>query len=161
MMPFPFRDVAIEVEHADGGEGVLVAHGDQGGGYSMYVEAGRLTLAYNEYGELKEVDCGPLEAGVHLVQLVVCALPEFRWDLHVTIDSVDVGRLDDAAMLLGLAPFDGIDRRSPAHWGIYERHGAFPYSGRLHAVTYTPGDQPSYDASLLAEATRESTRVYE
>jgi hypothetical protein len=69
------------------------------------------------------------------------------------------------AMLLGLAPFEGIDvgidRRSPVHWGIYERYGAFPYSGGLHSVTYTPGDRPSYDANLLAQATRASTRVYE
>src|SRR6266699_1942507 len=61
--------------------------------------------------------------------------------------------LDGVAMLLGLAPFEGIDvgidRRSPVHWRNYEHHGAFPYSGHLLAVTYTPGEQPSYDGSLL------------
>ena len=47
-------------------------------------------------------------------------------------------------MLLGFAPFQGIDvgidRRSPVVWSVYEAHGAFPYSGELIAVTYTPGD---------------------
>jgi hypothetical protein len=47
------------------------------------------------------------------------------------------------------------------HWDIYERYGTFPYNGRLHGVTYTPGDGPNYDASVLAQATRASTRVYE
>jgi arylsulfatase len=158
-------DVAIELEHAASDAGVLVAHGDQGGGYSVYIESGRLWLAYNEYGELKEVDCGPLLAGPRVIRLAAQALPDFRWDLHVAIDGVDVGRLDGVAMLLGLAPFEGIDvgidRRSPVHWGMYERHGAFPYGGRLRAVTYTPGERPDYDAQLLAQATRESTRIYE
>ncbi|HLZ29257.1 MAG TPA: arylsulfatase [Chloroflexota bacterium] len=158
-------DVLIECEHAAGDEGVLVAHGDQGGGYNVYVEAGRLWLAYNEYGDLKEVDCGLLAAGTHAVRLAARAQPEFRWDLALTVDGVEVGRLDDAAMLLGLAPFEGIDvgidRRSPVNWGVFERHGAFPYRGRLHAVTYTPGDRPDYDAAMLARATRDSTRVYE
>jgi arylsulfatase A-like enzyme len=158
-------DVAIECEHTPDAAGVLVSHGDQGGGYSVYVDAGRLWLAYNEYGELKEVDCGTLAASPHVIRLTARALPSYRWDLAVTIDDVAAGTLDGVAMLLGLAPFEGIDvgidRRSPVHWGNYERHGAFPYTGHLHAVTYTPGDQPSYDASLLTQATRESTRVYE
>jgi hypothetical protein len=157
--------VAIECEHAAGDGGVLVAHGDQGGGYIVYVDAGHLRCAYNEYGALKEVDCGILAAGPRVIQLSARALPDFRWDLTVTVDAVQVGHLNGVAMLLGLAPFEGIDvgidRRSPVHWGIYERYGAFPYSGRLHSVTYTPGDRPSHDASALAQATRESTRVYE
>jgi arylsulfatase len=52
-------------------------------------------------------------------------------------------------MLFGIAPFEGIDvgidRRSPVSWEIYERFGPFPYSGTLHAVTYTPGE-PGPDA---------------
>jgi arylsulfatase len=158
-------EVAIEFEHAAGDAGVLVAHGDQGGGYSIYVEAGRLWLAYNEYGELKEVDGSPLVAGARVVRLGAHALPDFRWDLTLAVDGLDVGRLEGVAMLLGLAPFEGIDvgidRRSPVHWGVYQRHGAFPYSGELRSVTYTPGERPAYNVGLLAYATRESTRVYE
>ena len=158
-------DVAIDVEHGAGDAGVLVAHGDQGGGYSVYVDAGRLRLAYNEYGALKRVDCGQLSAGARVIRLAARAAADFRWDLVVTVDDADVGRLDGVAMLLGLAPFEGIDvgidRRSPVDWDIYERHGAFAYTGRLHAVTYTPGDAPVYDARLLAAATAQSTSVYE
>ena len=50
--------VEVEVAFAAGDQGVLIAHGDQGGGYSLYVEDDRLHLAWNEYGALREVDCG-------------------------------------------------------------------------------------------------------
>jgi len=46
-------------------EGVLFAHGDQGGGYMVYLEGRRLRLAYNEYGDLHEADAGLLSAGRH------------------------------------------------------------------------------------------------
>jgi arylsulfatase A-like enzyme len=158
-------DVTIELSHAAVDEGVLVAHGDQGGGYSVYVEDGHIHLAYNEYGDLKELDGGLLAPGQRLVRLSAEALPDFRWRLTLSVDSAHIGRLDSVAMLLGLSPFEGInvgiDRRSPVHWEVYQRHGAFPYSGLLHAVTYVPGPRAAYLGPLVARATRESTRVYE
>ena len=66
-------------------------------------------------------------------------------------------------MLLGFAPFQGIDvgidRRSPVAWAVYERHGAFPYSGRLVAVTYRPGAAAPYDPQHLVEAIRAAGRA--
>jgi arylsulfatase len=74
-----------------------------------------------------------------------------------------VGRLDDAAILLFLAPLEGIDvgidRRSPVSWPVYERHGPFPYSGQLESVTYTPGEAAPYDPALVFRAARESARL--
>jgi arylsulfatase A-like enzyme len=158
-------EVAIDVTHAAADAGVLVAHGDQGGGYSVYVEDGHIHLAYNEYGDLKELDGGLLVSGRREVSLNAEALENFRWHLSLSVDGVECGRLEHVAMLLGLAPFEGIDvgidRRSPVHWEVYERHGAFPYSGVLHSVTYTPGPRAPYHPVQVAEATRESTRVYE
>jgi arylsulfatase A-like enzyme len=157
--------VDIDVSHGHADEGVLVAHGDQGGGYSVYIEAGHLHLAYNEYGDLNDVDAGVLAAGERLVGLSAEALPSFRWNLCLTVDGAPVARLDAVMMLLGLAPFEGIDvgidRRSPVHWDLHERHGAFRYTGGLRSVTYSPGAKPEFDVALVAHATRESTRVYE
>ena len=66
-------------------------------------------------------------------------------------------------MLLGFAPFQGIDvgidRRSPVSWAVYERHGAFPYSGRLIAVTYRPGPAAPYEPQHLVEAIRAAGRA--
>ena len=61
-----------------------------------------------------------------------------------------------------LAPFEGIDvgidRRSPVSWDLYERHGPFPYTGVLEAVTYTPGalapDHPENAIEFLREVGR-------
>jgi arylsulfatase A-like enzyme len=136
-------DISIAVEHRPDAAGVLVAHGDQGGGYSVFVEDGHLRMAYNEYGDLKELDAGPMPTGTHVVQLAAEALPGFYWTFTLLVDGVEAGRLEHLNMLVGLSPFEGIDvgidRRSPVHWGVFERRGTFPYSGVLHSVTYTPG----------------------
>jgi arylsulfatase len=157
--------VEVRVTQRDGDQGVLVAHGDQGGGYSLYVEDGRLRFAYNEYGDLKEVDGGPVAPGSHVIGLDARAEPGFRWDFTLAVDGATVGTLSDAAMLLFLSPLEGIDvgidRRSPVSWPLYERHGPFPYSGNLESVTYTPGAPAPYDPALMLRATRESTRTYE
>lgn len=157
-------DVEIELAHGPDDEGTLVAHGSQGGGYTIYVEDGRLHLAYNEYGNLLEVDGGPLAPGQHVVKLAARALPDLRLDLQLLVDGAEVGRLDQVAMLL-VAPYEGIDvgicRRGPVHWGIHERHGAFPYGGGLQGVTYTPGPMAPHDPVVMERATREATRIYE
>jgi arylsulfatase len=161
------RSFRVDIDMVRGAEdqGVLVAHGDQGGGYSVYIEDGSLHLAYNEYGDLKDVNAGRLPAGERLVCLSAEALPTFRWNLTLSVGGAPVARLDAVMMLLGLAPFEGIDvgidRRSPVHWDVFQRHGAFAYTGDLRSVTYTPGEKPNFDAALLAHATRESTRIYE
>lgn len=37
----------------------------------------------------------------------------------------------------------GIDRRGPVSWELYERHGAFAYSGEIRDVLVTPGKRAS------------------
>jgi arylsulfatase len=157
--------VDVEVAHAAGDAGVLLAHGRQVGGHSLFIEAGRLRCAYDAYGDLHEVDGGALAPGPHTVRLAAAGRPHVRLALRLLVDGIEVGRLDGLAMLLGLAPLEGIDvgidRRGPVHWGVYERHGAFPYRGDLQSVTYTPGALAPYDPVALASATREATRVVE
>lgn len=159
-----FRSFRIDVrlDHRAGDEGMLVAHGDQGGGYAMYVDAdGNLQLAYNQYGELFEASAGVLPAGARTVTLDAAARDGFTWDLTVCIDGRVAATLAGMQMLLGFAPFEGIDvgidRRSPVVWHVYERHGAYPYTGALQSVTYTPGDPAPYDPELMVEAVRKAT----
>ena len=46
----------------------------------------------------------------------------------------------DAAAWQHLAyPLDNRDRRGPVHWDLYERHGAFPFTGETVDVVITPG----------------------
>jgi arylsulfatase A-like enzyme len=158
-------DISIEVEHGSVDNGVLVAHGDQGGGYSVYIEDGHLRIAYNEYGNLKELDVGTLAPGRRLIRVNAEALPSFHWTFTVFVDDTQAGRLEDVNMLVGLSPFEGIDvgidRRSPVHWDVYQRHGAFPYTGELLSVTYTPGPKLAVAPAVVARATQEATKVYD
>lgn len=88
-----------------------------------------------------------------------------RWDLHVDVDGRHAGTLPQVAQLLGLAPLRGIDvgidRGGPVSWDVYERHGPFPYTGRLVSVTYLPGDPAPHDPAVVARAAAASASVYE
>jgi arylsulfatase A-like enzyme len=159
-----FRATAL-LEHAAPDEGVLFAHGDQGGGYSVYVEDGQLHLAFNDYGDLHEVHAGSLGAGRHEVTLEVEGVEDYRWNLEVVVDGTARGRLDGVSMLLGMAPFQGIDvginRRSPVSWPLFERHGSFRYTGVLASVTYVPGPYAPYSPDAVLAATIEAAHAYE
>ncbi|MFJ6214227.1 arylsulfatase [Streptomyces sp. NPDC092296] len=163
-----FRSFEVLVEfaaHTAGDAGVLVSHGDQGGGYSLYVEGGRLRFAYNEYGVLREADAGPLDPGTRTATLTATAVPGLRWAFTIAVDGRPAGRLDSVHQLIGMAPFQGIsvgiDRRSPVSWPLYERHGTFPYTGRLTAVTYTPGPPAPDDPTAVAQALKEAAASFE
>jgi arylsulfatase len=153
------------LEYAKGDEGVLFAHGDQGGGYVVYVEGGHLHVAYNDYGELSDVDAGALPSDSLEVVLHAEAIVDYRWNLSLSVNAHVVARLDGVSMLLGLAPLQGIDvgidRGSPVSWPLYERHGSFRYSGLLHSVTYVPGEYAPYSPERVLAATIEAAHAYE
>ena len=155
LVSFRSFEVDILVDHGPDDAGVLVAHGDQGGGFSVYVEDGHLWLAYNEYGRLLTADAGPMVTGPTAVHLTAVAQEQLAWDLHLRVERGGAADLEGVAMLAGLAPLQGIDvgidRRSPVSWPVYERHGPFPYTGDLTSVTYTPGAPGPYAPEVLVE----------
>ncbi len=166
LISFRSFDVTVELdEHAASDQGVLVSHGDQGGGYSLYVEDGRLRFAYNEYGELHETDGGPLPTGRRTITLSAAAVEGLRWEFRILVDGVETGRSRSVHQLIGMAPLQGIsvgvDRKSPVSWPVYERHRSFRYTGRLRSVTYTPGEQAPYDPALVARALQEAAAAFE
>ena len=157
-----WRDVTItaDVTLADGDTGILFAHGDQGGGYSLYVDdTGELVAAHNGYGIEREVR-GPVVApGRHRLELRITCPGDDVWDLAIAVDGSEVAADSGFRLLMAMAPFEGIDigldRRSPVCWRVYERHGSFPFSGSIHAVTYEPGapapDSPTNFLDFLRE----------
>ena len=157
-----WRDVRItaRVTLADGDAGILVAHGDQGGGYSLYVDdTGELVAAHNGYG--MEGRCaGPVVApGDHELELRITCPGQDRWNLALAVDGQEVAAATDFRLLMAMAPFEGIDigmdRRSPVCWSVYQRHGPFPFTGTLHQVAYNPGapapDSPTNFLEFLQE----------
>lgn len=148
------------------GEGVLVAHGDQGGGYVLYGEQGILRFEYNEYGIMRTIEVPFDRSGASEITLdFVFGSEEFHLDVSLLIDGTEVARLNGLMMLTGLAPFTGIDvgidRRGPVSWEMHERHGAFPFTGAIEQVRYTPGTQAPYDAARIAAAALQAAHIYD
>jgi arylsulfatase A-like enzyme len=157
-------DIAARFTWAPGDAGALVAHGDQSGGYALYVlDGGRPVLRHNDgRGGMTHLEGPGLTEGDHVLGARLEAIGANRWRIHLVVDGVDAEGTAEVAMLYGMAPFEGItvgrDPRSPVSWDLYEQHRSFPYSGRLHDVTYTPGagppDQPEDVVALLRELGR-------
>lgn len=154
-------DVEIGSDIIGGTEGVLVAHGDALGGYLVYVEGGSVVLGYNAYGRYTETRTDPVPPGRRIVSVIASVRPNLRWDFAVEIDGAEAAVLPDRVQLIGMAPWTGIsvglDARGPVSWELRERRGAFPYSGALHSVTYTPGavGVPSDDIDRLQQEAEE------
>ncbi len=152
-----FRSVTItaEVDFAPGDRGILVAHGDQGSGYALYVLDDQLWFVHNDgRGHLRRCRGGVVPAGARAITAQLDAVGGGKWTVSLHVDGVEGGRLTDVPLLYGMAPFEGIDvgidRRSPVSWELYERYGAFAWTGRLEAVTFTPGDDaPDSPGNLL------------
>ena len=137
-------DIDVALRWQPGHCGVLLAHGDQGGGYMLYVEHDRLFLAHNAYGDMTTLDCGTIADGASGIRLAVENPGSLKWNASVTVDGATVAEAPGLVSLMAMAPYEGIDvgvdRRSPVSWDVYERHGPFPYTGRLESVTYRPGE---------------------
>jgi arylsulfatase len=157
--------VTVRLHHGAGDNGMLVAHGDQGGGYALCVEDGSLRYLHNAYGVMTEVDAGPLAAGARQIVLAVDNPGRLVWNVRVRVDGNETGGTDGLRGFVGMAPFEGIDvgidRRSPVSWRIYEEHGAFPYTGQLHTVTYTPGELAPDHGSRWIDTMRQMAPTYE
>ncbi|MEU5693127.1 arylsulfatase [Actinosynnema sp. NPDC020468] len=159
-----FRDftAVASVAPAPGDRGVLFAHGDQGGGYVVYVEDGSVFLTYNAYGDVHRA--GPVPLGDGEVRLSARALPEFRWSFTLATDAGSA-ELGPVPQLIGMAPFTGIsvgaDRGGPVDWDLHARERTFPFTGVLRHVRYEPGAQADYDPKLLARLWAEAERVYD
>jgi arylsulfatase A-like enzyme len=147
-----FRACAIvaSLDFRAGDRGYLVAHGDQGSGYGMYVLDDELVFVHNDgRGRLRRISGGTVSDGATEIRAELTAPGMSLWDLALVVDGQQVGHERELPMLFGMAPFEGIDvgidRRSPVAWDIYERFGPFPWSGTLHHVRYEPGE-PAHDS---------------
>ena len=159
-------DITATVTLAEGDAGVLVAHGDQGGGYALYVDdTGELVAADNGYGLERELRGPVVAAGDHQLGLQIRCPGENRWNLHLVLDGDVVASAEGFRLLMAMAPFQGIDvgadRSSPVSWSVHERHGSFPFSGTLHHVAYQPGDPAPDSPENYLEMLRDWGRSFE
>ena len=164
-----WRSFDVDVELAGyqpGDQGVLVSHGDQGGGYVLYVDDdGQLVFAHNGYGKMAEVRGGTIPDGTTHIRLAIEAPGNWLWNATISIAGEVQAGADGLLMLGAISPFEGInvgiDRRSPVSWDVHERHGTFAYTGRLLAVTYTPGERAPDAGTNFIDLLREIGLRYE
>lgn len=158
--------ITARVDLGDRDEGVLVAHGDQGGGYVVWLDADGLHAAHNDgCGRLRTLDAARPGPGAHAVLLHLRAAGGATWDPVLAVDGVEVASASGWPCLYGMAPFEGIDvgidRRSPVVWRLYEEHGPYPFTGRLLDVTYAPDPPPPDSPHAMLDVLREMGLAYE
>lgn len=151
--------IDIEWDYRAGHEGVLVAHGGQDNGYVLFVEGGQLQFHQNTGLEMKSVSPVRLGASSRQVAVNVAAPGNKTWTISLEVDGVVHPIREGFFQPYAFLPYEGIDvgldRRSPVSWDLYSRHGAFPFTGTIDAVTFTPGDPaPDVGPHLLEEAIR-------
>ena len=165
LIQFRSFSVHVRVDFVAGDEGVLFAHGDQGGGYSMHVESGNVWLTYNGYGIMTDLDAGPVGPGEREIVFELDALAGSRADVGVRVDGELRAEATDLPLLMAMAPFQGIDvgidRRSPVSWDRFRRHGSFAYTGDLVDVRWEPGEPSPEDPAKFSELLREMYQKYE
>jgi arylsulfatase len=159
-------DVDVDLRFTAGDRGVLFAHGGQGGGYALYVDAGDdLIFVHNGYGVMTELRCGAVPPATDDIRVSVTAPGNWRWNVEVLVGGERRGSVEELLMLGAMAPFEGIDvgidRRSPVSWDLHLRHGSFAYTGDLRAVGYTPGEPAPDAGSRFVDLLREVGLRYE
>ena len=79
--------VDVELRYRSGDHGILVAHGDQGGGYAFYVDVnGELVYVHNGYGTMTELRAAPVPDGCDAIRLSVTAPGGWQWDVALMVD---------------------------------------------------------------------------
>jgi arylsulfatase A-like enzyme len=153
------RNAVVRVHFAwrPGDRGMLLAHGDQGGGYALYVDDG-LVFVYNDgHGHTTTVPVCLLPTGDHEATITFEAPGQRRWTITAALGAE--AATIEVPMLFPMAPFEGIDigidRRSPVSWALYEREGPFPYTGTIDRVRYEPGDPAPDGPSRFVELARQ------
>lgn len=151
-----------------GATGALVAHGDQSGGYALYVvEGGVPVLVFNTgRGTMFEVRGEPLAEGEHAIECGFEAIGQSRWRLSMTVDGMSVeGAEVIVPMLFGISPFQGIsvgrDPKSPVWWDRHVVHGASRWPAPQGPVTYVPGGPPPDMGEGVVDMLRQVGAGYE
>lgn len=136
-------EITVAFDQRGGDEGVLFALGDVIGGIVAYVEADRLNVHYNGFGEPADLPGVPIEPGTRHAKLEYRAHAKRRGEGRLLVDGVERVGWTDLSPTLMVGLFEGldvgIDRRAPVCWDLYERHGTFRYTGRIAEVWIVPG----------------------
>jgi arylsulfatase len=143
-------DLTASVAHRAGDEGVLFATGSENSGFSLFVQAGRLVLDYNAFGDHVVLESTvPVPAGEVELHLRVRRLDGMAGSAALAIGAQDAGTAELPLLMRvisSIGPSIGADHGS----AVSDRYQApNPYSGTLHAVVVQASPERFAD---LAEA---------
>ena len=97
---------------------------------------------YNGFGDNTALPSFALADGGQTLRLEYEALGGRRGRGRVMLDDASVVDWADLSPSLSFGVFEGLDvgldRRGPVYWDLYERHGAFPYTGLIRDVRVVP-----------------------
>jgi arylsulfatase len=130
-----------------GDQGILWAIGDPVGGLVEWIEDGKLYFHYNGFGDGVTLPGVPIGVGNHVATIDYQASGNREGRGRLLLDGSEVVGWTPMSPTLSFGVFDGldvgVDRRGPVNNDLYDRHGAFPYSGTIVDVRIEPGDRPS------------------
>ena len=108
-------------------------------------ESGRLNFHYNGFSVPVNFPPVDLAAGAHEATIEYEALGQRRGRGRLLIDAVERVGWTELSPTLMVGLFEGLDvgldRRAPVFWALFERHGSYPYSGRIEDVWIDPGQR--------------------
>jgi arylsulfatase len=145
-------------------DGVLIAHGDATGGYSLYLRGGRLVHDMNIGGEHVLVASDrPVPPGEHTVGVVARRLSrEPRptpatgpglTEFTLVIDGAPAGRVESRLGFFNLVAWAGLDIGRDTGSPVSRYAAPNPFTGRLRKVTVTmEGDQGPLDGEAIGRA---------
>ncbi|MDH3451154.1 MAG: sulfatase-like hydrolase/transferase, partial [Gammaproteobacteria bacterium] len=135
--------ITVRFTQSRGDAGVLWAVGDPIGGMVMYIENEQLHFHYNGFGAAVSLPTFAVPPGEHSVRLDYQALGKREGRGRILLAADERVGWTALSPTLTFGVFEGrdvgFDRRGPVLWELYERHGAFGYSGNIHAVHVEPG----------------------
>ncbi len=145
------RSFDVRIDFGDGyqpaDEGVLIAHGDQAGGYLLYIEDGNLHFCYNYGGRTRDFKMGTLGPQLDRIDVAFIAQPEGVCSVQIEVRGERREVPAQFNIFAGETPFQGIDvgidRRSPVSRALRSRRGTFAYKGALRSVKIVPGQRLS------------------
>jgi arylsulfatase len=158
--------ITIDATFGVDSAGVLVAHGDQGGGYAVECRGSRLLFVHNDgHGTTTLADFGTVFAGRHQIDVTLGAPGGGRWVVSIAVDGHRCGDDIERQMLWPMAPFTGIDigvdSKSPVDWARSLEQGSFRFNGTVHSVRYAPGEYSPDAGARFVELTKQIGSRYE
>jgi arylsulfatase len=143
------HSISIEVERGEGDDGVLVAHGGDSGGYSLYVKGDHLVYCYNYCGERFRVESDrPLSPGRSSLRMEYAKTGRCEGRVTLLCDGEVIGAGDLPSTLpvsLSTEGFDvGCDRLTAVS-GDYE--SPFAFRGSFELIEIEIGDDRNLDAA--------------